>query len=246
MAARGGGRLQGRIALVTGASRGLGAAVARAFGAEGAQLVLVARTTGGLEDVDDEVRNAGGRRPVLVPLDVADGDGIDRLGGALHERFGRLDILVGNAAVLAGLTPAHHMAPLEWQQALDVNLTANWRLIRSMDPLLRQSAAGRAMFVTSGVTALNPPYWAAYAATKAALEALVTCWAGELARSRVRANLIDPGVLRTAMRARAFPGEDPASLPGPESVVETFIAMALPSWTANGRRITAQRDQPGA
>ena len=235
-----GGRLDGRIALVTGASRGLGAAVAKAFGAEGARLVLVARTAGGLEEIDDEMREAGGLRPVLVPLDVADGDGIDRLGGALHERYGRLDILVGNAAVLGGLTPAHHIAPEDWQRSLDVNLSANWRLIRSMDPLLRQSTAGRAIFVTSGVTAFNPPYWAAYAATKAALEALVTCWAGELARSGVRANLVDPGVLRTAMRARAFPGEDPATLPEPDAIVEAFIAMAMPSWKQNGQRIAAQ------
>lgn len=233
------GRLEGRVALVTGASRGIGRAVARAYGAEGAQLVLLARTTGGLEEVDDEVRRRGGRPAVLVPLDITDGAGIDRMGGALHERFGRLDVLVGNAAILGTLTPAHHVEPDTWQRALDVNLTGNWRLIRSLDPLLRRSDAGRAIFVTSGITAMNPPYWATYAATKAALEALVTCWAGELSRTRVKVNLLDPGVLRTAMRARAFPGEDPESLPEPESVAEAFVRMALPSWTASGERVAA-------
>ncbi len=234
-----GGRLDGRIALVTGASRGLGAAVARGFAAEGARLVLVARTTGGLEEVDDAIRAGGGLTPVLVPLDLADGEAVDRLGGALFDRYGRLDVLVGNAALLTALSPAHHIAPQDWQRSLDVNLTANWRLIRAMDPLLRQSPSGRAIFVTSGVTASLPPYWAAYAATKAALEALVTCWAGELAKTELKANLVDPGVLRTAMRARAFPGENPESLDEPSCVVETFISMAMPDWTLNGARIVA-------
>ena len=234
-----GGRLDGRIALVTGASRGLGAAVARGFAAEGARLVLVARTTGGLEEVDDAIRACGGLTPVLVPLDLADGEAVDRLGAALFERYGRLDVLVGNAALLTALSPAHHIEPQDWQRSLDVNLTANWRLIRAMDPLLRQSPSGRAIFVTSGVTASLPPYWATYAATKASLEALVTCWAGELAKTELKANLVDPGVLRTAMRARAFPGENPESLDEPSCVVETFISMAMPDWTLNGARIAA-------
>ena len=236
---RAGRRLEGRIALITGASRGVGAAVARAFGAEGARLVLVARTTGALEEVDDDVRARGGERAVLVPLDLADGDGIDRLGGALWERFGRLDVLVGNAATLGALSPTHHVDPEDWQRSLDVNATANWRLIRSLDPLLRAADAGRAIFVTSGVTSSNPPYWSAHAASKAALEALVTCWAREHARSTVRVNLLDPGILRTAMRARAFPGEDRESLPPPDSVTEAFVRMALPSWTDNGERVRA-------
>ncbi len=233
------GRLDGRLALVTGASRGLGAAVAQAFAGEGARLVLVARTRGGLEDVDDAIRATGGARPVLVPLDLADGEAVDRLGGALFERYGRLDVLVGNAAFLHALSPTHHIAPQDWQRSLDVNLTANWRLIRAMDPLLRQSSSGRAVFVTSGITACSAPYWAAYAATKAALEALVTCWAGELAKTTLKVNLVDPGVLRTAMRARAFPGENPHSLVEPSRVVETFIAMAMPDWALNGARIIA-------
>ena len=232
-------RLDGRVALVTGASRGIGAAVAGAYGREGAQLVLVARTTGGLEERDDEIRRAGGKAAVLVPLDLADFDGVDRLGAALHERFGKLDVLVGNAAILGTLAPAGHIDPEVWRRAFDVNVTANWRLIRGMDPLLRRSDSGRAIFVTSGVTAMDPPYWAAYAATKAALEALVRCWAGELGKTNVKANLLDPGVVRTAMRAEAFPGEDPAALAEPDGVAEAFVRMALPSWDRNGERVPA-------
>lgn len=232
-------RLEGRIALITGASRGIGAAVAKAFGAEGAQLILLARTVGGLEEVDDAVRQSGGLPATLVPLDITDGEGIDRMGAALFERFGKLDVLVGNAGSLGTLTPTSHVEPKIWQQTMDINATANARLIRSMDPLLRQSEAARAIFVTSGITTMNPPYWAAYAASKAALEALVLCWAGELNKTSIRANLLDPGVVRTAMRARAFPGEDPQTLPHPEALAEAFIRMALPEWTGNGERIDA-------
>lgn len=230
-------RLEGRIALITGASRGIGAAVAKAYGAEGAQLILLARTVGGLEEVDDAVRKSGGSPATLVPLDITDGDGIDRMGAALFERYGRLDILVGNAGALGTLTPTSHVEPKIWQQTMEINTTANARLIRSMDPLLRQSDAARAIFVTSGVTNMNPPYWAAYAASKAALEALVKCWAGELNKTNMRVNLLDPGVVSTAMRARAFPGENPQTLPHPDTVVEAFIQMALPNWTGNGERI---------
>jgi len=232
-------RLEGRIALITGASRGIGAAVAKAYGVEGAQLILLARTVGGLEEVDDAVRQSGGLPATLVPLDITDGDGIDRMGAALFERYGRLDVLVGNAGSLGTLTPTSHVEPKIWQQTMEINATANARLIRSMDPLLRQSDAARAIFVTSGVTTMNPPYWAAYAASKAALEALVMCWAGELNKTNIHVNLLDPGVIRTAMRARAFPGEDPQTLPRPDSVVEAFIQMALPDWTGNGERILA-------
>lgn len=232
-------RLEGRIALITGASRGIGAAVAKSYGAEGAQLILLARTVGGLEEVDDAVRQSGGLPATLVPLDITDGDGIDRMGAALFERYGRLDVLVGNAGSLGTLTPTSHVEPKIWQQTMEINATANARLIRSMDPLLRQSDAARAIFVTSGVTTMNPPYWAAYAASKAALEALVMCWAGELNKTNIHVNLLDPGVIRTAMRARAFPGEDPQTLPRPDSVVEAFIQMALPDWTGNGERILA-------
>ena len=234
------GQLEGRIALVTGASRGIGAAVARRFGAEGAQLVLVARTTGGLEEVDDQVRRAGGRPATLVPLDLTDGPGIDRLGGALFERHGRLDVLVGNAGMLGMLSPTQHLDPDTWQKTLDVNLTANWRLIRSMDPLLRRSEAGRAIFVTTCATRMAAPYWAAYVATKAGLEALVASWAAELGKTKVKANLLDPGVVRTAMRAKAFPGERPESLPEPDGIAGAFVRMASADWTRNGAKISAQ------
>ena len=240
MAQAGERRLEGRIALVTGASRGIGAAVARRFAAEGAQLVLVARTVGGLEEVDDEIRQAGGLPATLVPLDLTDFPAIDRLGGALYERHGRLDVLVGNAGALGMLAPAGHIDPDTWQRTVDVNLTANWRLIRSMDPLLRASEAGRAIFVTSGITRVTLPYWSVYAATKAALEALVGSWAAELDKTKVRANLLDPGVVRTKMRLQAFPGEDTDALAAPESVTEAFVRMAMAAWTDNGARIVAR------
>lgn len=238
--AAGSGRMAGRVALVTGASRGIGAAVARAYGAEGARLVLVARSVAGLEQADDAQRRAGGAPALLVPLDLADGEGIDRMAPALGERFGRLDVLVGNAALLGALSPAGHLAPALWQRVLDVNLTANWRLIRALEPLLRRSEAGRAIFVSSGAAPAAPPYWSAYAASKAALEALLRCWAGEIARSRVRANLLDPGIVRTAMRQAAFPGENPQRLPPPEAVAEAFVRLALPSWQGHGERVMAE------
>jgi NAD(P)-dependent dehydrogenase (short-subunit alcohol dehydrogenase family) len=233
------GRLAGRIALVTGTSRGLGAAVARRFAAEGAHLVLVARTVGGLEEVDDAVRRAGGRPATLVPLDLRDFDKIDQLGAQLYERFGRLDVLVGNAGVLGLLSPLGHVRPKTWAEVLEVNLTANWRLIRSLDPLLRQSEAGRAIFVTSGVTADVYPYWGPYAASKAALESLVRTYAAEVRKTKLRVNLLDPGVVRTALRALAFPGEDPETLPAPETVTEAFVALAAADCTRNGELVRA-------
>ncbi|MDH3596604.1 MAG: SDR family NAD(P)-dependent oxidoreductase [Rhodospirillales bacterium] len=242
MSAAGGGapgRLAGRIALVTGASRGLGAAVARRFAAEGARLVLVARTVGGLEEVDDALRRAGGEPATLVPLDLRDFDRIDQLGAQLYERFGRLDVLVGNAAVLGTLSPLGHVAPKTWSEVLEVNLTANWRLIRSLDPLLRQSEAGRAVFVTSGVTARAYPYWGPYAASKAALESLVRTYAAEAEKTALKVNLLDPGVLRTALRAQAFPGEDPDTLPAPETVTEAFVELAAADCTKNGDLVRA-------
>jgi NAD(P)-dependent dehydrogenase (short-subunit alcohol dehydrogenase family) len=227
-------RLAGRIALVTGASRGIGAAVAKRLAAEGAHVVLVARTVGGLEAVDDEIEAAGGTA-TLVPLDLAEHDAIDRLGAALYERYGRLDILVGNAAILGSLSPLGHFEPALWQEVMAINLTANWRLIRSMDPLLRQAEAGRAIFVTSGAAKAALPYWGAYAASKAALEAMVRVYAGEVGNiSKLRVILIDPGIVRTALRAQAFPGENPASLASPENVAPAFIELALPQCEKNG------------
>jgi NAD(P)-dependent dehydrogenase (short-subunit alcohol dehydrogenase family) len=233
-----GGRLAGRIALVTGASRGIGAAVAKRYAAEGAHVVLVARTVGGLEETDDAIRAAGGAA-TLVPFDLAEGAKIDELGGRLHERFGRLDILVGNAASLGVLTPLAHLDPKAWDQVMAINVTANWRLIRSMDPLLRASGTGRALFVTSGVTRGVFPYWGAYSVSKAALEMLVKTYAAEAAIAGVRANIVDPGVVRTLMRATAMPGEDPATLPPPESITEVFVALASAGEKRNGQIVRA-------
>jgi NAD(P)-dependent dehydrogenase (short-subunit alcohol dehydrogenase family) len=226
-------RLEGRIALVTGASRGIGAAVARRFAAEGAHIVAVARTVGGLEELDDDIRKIGGAA-TLVPLDLAEHDKIDQMAAALYERFRRLDVLVGNAALLGTLTPMHQIDPREWGRVLDVNLTANWRLIRAMDPLLRLSDAGRAIFVTSGVARGVFPYWGSYATTKAALEMMVRVWAGEISKTKVRVNLLDPGATRTRMRAAAFPGEDPMTLKPPEALVDLFVELAAPGCTRHG------------
>ena len=230
-------RLAGRIALVTGASRGIGAAVARRFAAEGARLILVARTTGGLEEVDDAVQSASAETATLVPMDLRDGERIDRLGAALAERFGRLDILVANAAMLSQLSPVGHHAPEDWDETLALNLGANWRLIRSLDPLLRASAAGRAIFVTARAAHDAPAFWGPYAASKAGLEALVRCYAAETRRSALRVNLLDPGPVATALRRRAYPGEDPATLPAPDAVTEPFVALAEASSEEHGARI---------
>jgi NAD(P)-dependent dehydrogenase (short-subunit alcohol dehydrogenase family) len=232
-------RLAGRIAVVTGASRGIGAAVAKRFAREGAQLVLIARTQGGLEEVDDAIQAEGGTA-TLVPLDLRDFEALDRLGATLHERHGKLDILVGNAGILGPLSPVGHIDPDRWQQVMDINLTANWRLIRSLDPLLRQSNAGRAIFVTSSVAGFTKPYWGAYAASKAALEMMVKVYAAEVERiTPVLANILDPGVVRTAMRAEAFPGEDPMSLPHPDDIAEIFLDLADPACTRTGEVVRA-------
>src|SRR6266478_1176887 len=216
------GRLAGKIALITGASRGIGAAVAERFAREGAHLILAARTIGSLEEVDDAVRAAGGSA-TLVPVDLRDFIKIDELAAALFARWGRLDILVGNAAEFGTFSPLGHIDPAIWTEVVDLNLTANWRLIRAMDPLLRAAPAGRAIFVTSGVARGAFPYWGPYAVSKAGLEMLVKIYAGENTKTRVRANLLDPGIVRTRLRARAFPGEDPARLPPPQSVTDPFL-----------------------
>jgi NAD(P)-dependent dehydrogenase (short-subunit alcohol dehydrogenase family) len=232
------GRLAGRIALITGASRGIGAAVARRFAAEGAHVVLAARTVGGLEELDDVIRAAGGAA-TLVPVDLRDFIKIDELAAKLFDRYGRLDILVGNAAEFGVFSPLGHIDPATWAEIIDLNLTANWRLIRAMDPLLRAAPAGRAIFVTSGVARGVFPYWGPYAVSKAGLEMLVKIYAGEIAKTRVRANLIDPAIVRTRLRARAFPGEDPSRLPPPESVADAFLALALPERARNGEVVVA-------
>ncbi len=238
-AAAGGGRLSGRIALITGASRGIGAAVAGRFAAEGAQLILTARTVGGLEEVDDAVREAGGQGATLVPLDLREFETIDQLGASLYERFGRLDVLIGNAGVLGELSPTGHVTPGTWAEVMDINLTANWRLIRSLDPLLRQSEAGRAVFVTSGAAVHPHAYWGPYSVSKAGLEMLVKVYAAELGKTNVRANLVNPGPIRTGMRAKAFPGEDPMSLRPPAAITDCFVDLADADCARNGEVMEA-------
>jgi NAD(P)-dependent dehydrogenase (short-subunit alcohol dehydrogenase family) len=233
------GALAGRIALVTGASRGIGRAVAKRYAQEGADLILAARTVGALEELDDEIRAINGKTSLLVPVDLRNFDTIDQLGAGLYERYGKLDVLVGNAGVLGQMSPLGHIEPKAWHEVIDVNLTANWRLIRSLDPLLRQSAAGRAIFVSSGVAHDVRAYWGAYAVSKAALEMLVRIYAKEIQQSNVRANLIDPGRTRTRMRAAAYPGEDPMTLPTPQDVTEPFVRLARADHMENGEVVKA-------
>jgi NAD(P)-dependent dehydrogenase (short-subunit alcohol dehydrogenase family) len=233
-----GARLAGKVALITGASRGIGAAVAERFAREGAHLVLAGRTVGGLEEVDDAVRAAGGSA-TLVPFDLRDFTKIDELAAALWDRWGRLDVLVGNAAEFGIFSPLAHIEPAIWSEVIDLNLTANWRLIRAMDPLLRAAPAGRAIFVTASVGRDAFPYWGPYAVSKAGLETLVKIYAGELAKTRTRVNLVDPGIVRTRLRARAYPGEDPGRVPPPESVTDAFLALALPACLRNGEIVAA-------
>lgn len=230
-------RLKGKIALITGASRGIGAAVAKRYAAEGAHVVLAARTVGGLEEVDDAIR-AMGSEATLVPLDLRNAEMIDALGASIYERFGKLDILVGNAAILGSLSPLAHASPAEFDDVFAINVTANYRLIRACDPLLRVSAAGRVIMVTSGAAMAPIAYWGPYAASKAALEHLTLIYAAEVRNTKIRANLLDPGAVRTRMRASAFPGEDANTLPAPEAIAEWFVRLAEPD-APHGKRITA-------
>ncbi len=225
--------LKDRIILVTGASRGIGRAAAKALADEGAHIIALARTVGGLEELDDEIQKSGGSA-TLVPLDLRDYPALDRLGASIHERWGRLDGLFGNAGQLGALTPLAHLDPKVFQEALDVNVVANWRLIRSLDPLLRASDAGRALFVTTGAARKHTPFWGAYAVTKAALESLALTYAAECAGTNVRVNLLSPGPLRTKMREKAMPGEDPASLKPPEAVAPLIVELLSPSCARHG------------
>lgn len=229
-------RLNGRIALITGASRGIGAAVAKRFASEGAQVIITGRTVGGLEEVDDAIRASGGKPATIVPLDLRSHDMIDALGAQLYERFGKLDILVGNGAILGTLSPLTHASVSEFEDVMSINVTANFRLLRAMDPLLRLSSAGRVIMVTSGAAVAPLAYWGPYATSKAALEHLTLTYAAEMKMSTVRANVLDPGAVRTAMRAKAFPGEDPMSLPTPESITEWFLRLSEAD-APNGKRI---------
>jgi NAD(P)-dependent dehydrogenase (short-subunit alcohol dehydrogenase family) len=225
--------LNNRVAVVTGASRGIGYAAALALAEAGAHVVAVARTVGGLEELDDAIRAKGGAA-TLVPLDLRDSPAIDRLGAAIYERWGKLDMLLGNAGVLGVVTPLGHLEPKVFEEVMAVNVTANWRLIRSLDPLLRQSDAGRALFVTAGAAERCRPYWGAYSASKAALQALVKTYAGELKGTRTTVNLFDPGPLRTKMRALGRPGEDPGTLEPSEAVAPDIVRMLSPDYTATG------------
>ena len=226
--------LASRIALVTGASRGIGYATARALARAGAHVVAVARTQGGLEELDDEIRKDGGSA-TLVPLNLTDFDGIARLGAALHERHGKIDILVGNAAIAGPSSPLGHIELKPWNDVMAVNVTANFQLIRCMEPLLRQSDAGRAVFITSGAANKATAYVSPYAASKAALETLARAWAQETANTPLRVNLFNPDPIRTRMRATLMPGEDPATLETPEQVAEFIVPMCAPDWTETGK-----------
>lgn len=230
-------RLENRIALVTGASRGIGRAAALALAREGAHVVITGRTTGALEEVDDEIQSFGGSATILQ-IDFRKLDKVDQIGPAIYQRWGKLDILVGNAGQLGNLTPVSHVTDDAWNTVLAVNLTANWKLIRTMDPLLRLSDAGRAIFVTSGAAQKATPFWGLYAATKAGLETLVKTYAAENVSTPVRANLLNPGPTRTAMRSKAYPGEDPNTLPTPQDIAPLFVEMALPSYEQTGQTVS--------
>lgn len=222
-----------RIALVTGASRGIGRAVALELARAGAHVIALARTSGALEELDDEIRALGGSA-TLVPVDLKDYEALDRLGAAIHERWGKLDVLVANAGLLGALSPLGHIEPKVWDDVMAVNVTANWRLIRSLDPLLRASDAGRAVFVSSGAAHKGTAYWGVYAVSKAALEMLARTYAAETVSTPVKVMLANPGPLRTAMRRAAMPGEDPQSLRTPEDFAPYLVKLVLPEWQESG------------
>lgn len=226
--------LASRIALVTGASRGIGRATAKALAAAGAHVVAVARTVGGLEELDDGIRGLGGAA-TLVPLDLTDADGIARLGAALHERHGLLDVLVGNAGIAGPSSPLGHIDLKPWNDVIAINLTANFQLVRCMEPLLRASDAGRAVFITSGAASKATAYLGPYAVSKAGVETLARVWANETATTAIRVNLFNPGPIRTRMRATVMPGEDPMTLDTPEQAAEFIVPLCLPSFMENGR-----------
>lgn len=231
-------RLDGRVALVAGASRGLGAASALALAAAGAEVILVARTQGALEALHDQIGAAGGKA-VIAPVDLTDGDAVDRLAAGMAARYGKLDALVSMAAILGQLSPIAHVSPKVFAKTLETNVTAHWRLIRNFDGMLRQSDAGRAVIATSRAAAGGLAYWAPYAASKAALEAMVSCWAEEVRQTPLRVNLLDPGVMATGLRAEAFPGEDQATLRQPDAVAPMVVRLAAPSCDIHGQAVRA-------
>lgn len=239
--------LSGRIALVTGASRGIGYFLARQMAAAGAHVVAVARTVGGLEELDDQIKaeraKTGKGDATLVPLDLTDMAGIDRLGGAIHERWGKLDILVANAGVLGTISPIGHVEAKTFEKVMTVNVTSTWRLIRSVDPLLRLSDAGRAIVLSSGAAHSARAFWGPYAASKAAVEALTRSWAHETQSLPLRVNAVDPGATRTAMRAQAVPGENPETLPHPSEVAAAILPMASPGLAHTGMLYQVRGDR---
>ncbi len=235
-------RLEGRIALVTGASRGIGRAVAERFAREGAHVIAIARTQGGLEELDDQIKQDTGENATLVPLDIRDYDAIDKVGAALFERFGRLDIMVANAGLLGVLGPIHHTKPKVWDDVLSVNLTSAWRMTRSFDPLLRASDSGRAIYVTSSVGHNPRAFWSAYAVSKAGLEMMAKTYAEETLKTNIRVNIINPGATRTGMRAAAMPGEDAETLKTPESIAHVFVNLGAADCTQHGELVVAEAE----
>ncbi len=226
-------QLAGKVALVTGASRGIGYAIAKTLAAQGAHIIAVARTVGGLEELDDEIK-ALGSSTTLVPLDLTDYDGIDRMGQAIFDRFDHLDILVGNAGILGILSPLGHIDPKVWDDVMAINVTANWRLIRSFDPLLKRAENGRAVFISSSCAHDFTAYWGAYSTSKAALEALVKTYAAECASNNVNVNLLSPGPIATALRAKAIPGEDSTTIPTTTELAQAMLPLCLATMEANG------------
>ncbi len=234
--------LTGRLALVTGASRGIGYFLSLELAKRGAHVIAVARTVGGLEELDDDIRKAGGAA-TLVPLDITDMAAIDRLGGSIHERWGKLDIMVANAGVLGVISPIGHVEAKTFDKVMNVNVTSVWRLIRSTDPLLRLSDAGRAILLSSGAVHSCRAFWGPYAASKAAVEVLARCWAEEAKQTKLRVNSVNPGATRTAMRAQAMPGEDPETLPTPQSVAEKIVRLADPALDVTGKLFDVRKDR---
>ena len=224
--------LKDKIVLITGASRGIGKVAALEAAKRGAHIIACARTQGALEQLDDEII-ALGAKATLVPFDLISFAAIDRLGAQIFERFGRLDGLIGNAGMLGILSPVAHIPPKDFEKTIAVNLSANYRLIRSMDLLLRKSEAGRAVFVSSSSAKSAKPYWGLYAASKAGLDALIKSYAGEIENTNIRANIFYPGTVRTAMRAKAMPGEDPKTLPHPSEIAPFLIDMITPNYSHN-------------
>lgn len=226
--------LQGRVALVTGASRGIGRAAAIAYAEAGAHVVAMARTTGALEELDDAIRAVGGSA-TLVPADLADAGAIERLGPALLQRWGKLDIFLANAGILGPLSPLTHASPKEWTKVFDINVTANWRLLKSVEPALQASDAGRVIMLSSGAAHKCMAYWGPYSASKAALEAMARSYANETLTTPLRVMLVNPGPLRTRMRAEAMPGEDPQTLRTPEELAPHLVKLASPEWSETGK-----------